>query len=75
MGKPRFYSLRRSLRLRMIQYAAKVQADDEGLWSVPAEGTQSITEAHLQQALRDLHRVIEEGDQAALSRIEESAKI
>lgn len=36
------------------------QAEDEALWAVPAEGTQPIAEAYLQQELRRLHAVIEE---------------
>lgn len=45
--------------LKAIQRAVDEQAEDEGLWFVPAEGTQFITEAYLQQELRSLHRVIE----------------
>ncbi len=43
-----------------ILACAHEQAEDEGLWSVPAFGTQPISEAYLQQELRNLHRVIEE---------------
>lgn len=35
------------------------QAEDEGLWVVPALGTQPIMEAYLQQELRRLHALIE----------------
>lgn len=60
-------------RLRMIKRAAALQANDESLWAVKLDGTQSIHEAYIEQALRDLHRVIEDGDLRALARIEESA--
>ena len=33
--------------MRQILEAAELQANDEGLWSVPAEGTQPIREAYL----------------------------
>lgn len=35
------------------------QAEDWGLWAVPAQGTQPIAEACLQSALRALHAEIE----------------
>lgn len=35
------------------------QANDEGLWSIPIDRLQSISEAYLQQELRKLHYVIE----------------
>lgn len=60
-------------RLRMIKYATEIQANDESLWATHLDGAQPIGEAHLQQALRNLHRVIEEGDMKALASIEESA--
>lgn len=60
-------------RLKMIQRAVELQALDEGLWAVPAFGTQPIGEAYLQQALRALHRVIEDGDERALELIAECA--
>lgn len=48
-------------RLAAIQRLVDAQAKDEALWSVPAEGTQRISEAHLQQELRRLHASIEDG--------------
>jgi hypothetical protein len=35
------------------------QADDEALWSLNLDGTQSIVEAYHQQELRRLHAAIE----------------
>lgn len=35
------------------------QSRDEALWAVPVFGTQSISEAYIQQALRDLHAAVE----------------
>lgn len=61
-------------RLRMIEQAAEIQANDESLWATRLDGSQPIGEAYLQQALRNLHRVIEEGDIAAFERIQENAK-
>ena len=46
--------------LRRIKVYVDDQAEDEGLWSVPAEGTQRIAEAYLQQELRALHKTIED---------------
>lgn len=46
--------------LAPIQAIVDAQAEDEGLWGVPLEGTQPITEVYLQQELRRLHAVIEE---------------
>jgi hypothetical protein len=57
-------------RIKAIQEAVEAQAEDESLWFVGV----SIGEAYLQQALRDLHRVIETGDADALIRILEQAK-
>lgn len=51
-------------RLAEIDALVEAQAEDEGLWSVPAEGTQRIAEAYLQQELRRLHAVIEGTRQA-----------
>lgn len=53
----------------LIKKAVEMQAQDEILWAVPVEGSQPITEAYLQRSLRDLHRVIEEGDMKAFDRI------
>jgi hypothetical protein len=61
-------------RLKLIKRAVAAQAMDEGLWAVPAFGTQPIGEAYLQQALRALHRVVEDGDMQALALIEECAE-
>lgn len=52
--------------LTAIKACVDEQAEDEGLWSVPVQGTQRIAEAHLQQELRSLHRVIEEAVDAVL---------
>ncbi len=49
--------------MTQIQKVVNEQAEDEGLWSVPAEGLQPIAEAYLQQELRRLHAVIEESAQ------------
>lgn len=46
-------------QLARIQAVVTEQAEDEGLWSVPAVGTQPTAEAYLQQELRHLHAVIE----------------
>lgn len=53
----------RKTRNRMVEVlgVAGEQARDEALWAVYPDGTQSISEAYLQQELRRLHRVIEEG--------------
>jgi len=48
-----------------IKKAVDAQAEDETIWFVGV----SVTEAYLQQALRDLHRVIENDDLEALQRI------
>ncbi len=45
--------------LILIQAEVDRQAEDEALWSVPAEKLQSISEAYLQQELRKLHAVVE----------------
>lgn len=42
-------------RLKKIQARVDEQADDEGLWF----RAQTAPEAYLQQALRELHRLIE----------------
>lgn len=54
----------------LIEQAVSYQAKDEALW-LKAE---SITEAYLQQALRDLHHVIEGTDPYALGRIKDCAE-
>jgi len=38
----------------------KEQAENDGLWSLPLNELQPITEAYLQQELRRLHAVVEE---------------
>jgi hypothetical protein len=48
--------------LKPITDIINEQAKDEGLWSVPAYGTQSISEAYLQQELRRLHKAIEKDE-------------
>lgn len=57
------YCTRNEISDKLIRIRAVVdeQAEDEGLWGVSLEGTQPITEVYLQQALRRLHAVIEEG--------------
>lgn len=45
--------------------AVETQAKDHGLWFINV----AASEAYLQQALRDLHRVIEDNDEQALARI------
>ena len=47
-------------KFNKIEALVKEQAEDEGLWSVPAKGKQRIAEARLQKALRDLHRLIDD---------------
>ncbi len=47
-------------RYREAKLIVDEQAEDEALWAVPVfKGTQSITEAYLQQELRRLHAAIE----------------
>lgn len=53
--------------LRAIRLMVDVQAEDEGLWSIPVEGLQSIVEAYLQQELRRLHECVEHYIKAALA--------
>jgi len=48
-----------------IKAAVNAQAHDETLWFINV----SAAEAYLQQALRDLHRVIENDDIDALEKI------
>jgi len=54
IANARFHEL-----LGPLKFLVETQAEDEGLWSVPAEGTQRIAEAYLQQELRKLHAAIE----------------
>lgn len=58
-------------RWMMINKAVDMQANDKGLWC-PAG---SAVEMYIQQALRDLHRVIEQGDEIAYQRIKECAEM
>ena len=51
-----------SEHMEMILKAVATQAEDEALWFVDC----TAGEAYLQQALRNLHRVIEDGDEQAL---------
>lgn len=45
--------------IEKIKECVDQQAEDEGLWSVPWEGLQPISEAYLQKELRRLHAAIE----------------
>lgn len=55
----------------MIKSAINAQAEDHSIWFI----ADSISEAYLQQSLRWLHKVIEDGDQKAFdSIIEQSAE-
>lgn len=58
------------VRLEMIQKAINAQAEDQSLWF----HADHITEAYIQQSLRWLHRVIEDGDERALNSILEQAE-
>ena len=51
--------------LKNIIKAVETQSNDEALWCLDV----SIGEAYMQQALRDLHYVIEHNDEKALARI------
>lgn len=57
-------------RLEIILKAIKYQCEDPGIWCVPTY----IETAYVQQALRDLHRVIEDGDLDALDSIKDCAE-
>ena len=46
--------------LSSLQALVNEQAEDVGLWSLPVGRLQFIAEAHLQQELRKLHKLIEE---------------
>lgn len=65
---------RLQVALKAIRTLVDQQAEDEGLWSVPAFGTQPISEAYLQQELRRLHAAVEqhpgEVDDTAVTRTE-----
>lgn len=54
-------------KLAMIQKAVNMQAKDDALWFIDV----GCGEHYLQQALRDLHKVIEVGDEAAFARIKD----
>lgn len=47
--------------LEKIRAVVDQQAEDAALWAVYPRGTQPIAEAYLQQELRKLHAVIEQG--------------
>lgn len=53
-------------QLEMIKLAVEYQAKDPAIWN-----PQTIGEAYLVQALRDLHRVIEDQDEQALANIKD----
>lgn len=67
--------------LAIIRQMVRFQAHDEALWATKSvhfsdDGREiefpiSAAEAYMQESLRDLHRVIEEGDTEAMRRIEE----
>ncbi len=54
-------------RLNLITKAVVSQAQDEGIWF----DAQYITEQYLQESIRDLHSVIENGDIEAFNRIKD----
>lgn len=59
-------------KLEMILKAVEAQANDATLWCANFPGEPfsiSIGEAYMQQALRNLHRVIEDNDPTALQDI------
>lgn len=53
----------------MIFKAVKYQSEDTALWN-----PETATESYVVQALRDLHRVIEEKDKNAFKSIKENAE-
>ena len=55
-----------SQHMALILEAVELQARDNALWN-----PQTIHEAYITQALRDLHRVIELADEAALANIKD----
>lgn len=61
----RAYEAERTKKLEMIKKAVDAQSEDETIWFV----ANHIGEAHLQQSLRWLHRVIEYGNEDALQSI------
>jgi hypothetical protein len=70
MSEPVFSDLDK-WRLNLIK-AVEAQANDETLWCANIPGEEflvTVGEAYLQQALRNLHRVIEENDLKALQEI------
>lgn len=44
-----------------IKELVDLQAEDEGLWFI----AETVTEAYVQNALRELHRVIEDNQESA----------
>ena len=65
------------LLFEKVKAAVDAQANDETLWPVNIPGqefTVSIGQAYVQQSLRWLHRVIEDGDEAALKAIIDQSK-
>lgn len=53
--------------IEMINMAIKIQALDKGLWF----RAETATETYLQEALRNLHRVIEDMSKKALEEIKD----
>ena len=64
------YITKLETRIKLVSQAVEAQANDETLWVLDP----SIGEAYMQQSLRWLHRVIEDGDEAALASIIEQAE-
>jgi len=54
-------------RLKQIQTAVCIQAKDDALWLL----NPTVSEAYLQQALRDLHHVVEQTNPGALEQIKD----
>lgn len=52
--------------LEAVKLLVDAQAEDEGLWGIPLDGLQQISEAYLQQELRRLHECIEHYTKEAL---------
>lgn len=46
-------------KINRLKSLIEEQANDEGLWSIPFDKLQTITEAYLQQELRRLHEICE----------------
>ena len=57
-------------RMALIKRAVDFQANDETLWL----DSYSVEEAYIQQSLRWLHRVIDDGDREALKDIINQSK-